>query len=160
MTTTSTGFFRPLLTEGEKESSPRTSTQQAALAADHLIGSRSSRDCANNWWWVAGLTRRRAAPVALGSLLMSYYEDGEIHHAARAGTGPTNATQRAWQALLKPASRCPFVASPLFPQDKIVNRCEPTEIAEMEVAEWARDGQPVVLGWRRDKVPQGIILET
>jgi len=111
--------------------------------------------------WLGGKGSRTGG---LGSLLVGYYEGSELHYAGRAGSGLTNTTQREWQDLLQPAAKCPFVAPPSFPRDKIVNWCEPTEIAEIAFAEWAGDGHhlrhPVVLGRRTDKDPEGVILET
>lgn len=111
--------------------------------------------------WLGGKGSRTGG---LGSLLVGYFEAGELRYAGRAGSGLTDATQSEWRELLQPAASCPFVVPPTFQRDKIVNWCEPTEIVEIAFAEWAGDGHhlrhPVVLGRRSDKDPGQVVLET
>jgi len=100
----------------------------------------------------------------LGSLLVGYYEGGELHYAGRAGSGLTDTDQAEWRALLVDRGPSPFVAQPTFPSDMIVHWSEPTEVVEIAFGEWARGGHhlrhPVVLGRRTDKDPKTVIRET
>lgn len=115
--------------------------------------------------WLGGKGSRTGG---LGSLLVGYYEDDQLHYAGRAGSGLTNATQAEWQALLDGGAgelaKSPFVEPPTFPRDKIVHWCEPNEIVEIAFAEWAGDGHhlrhPVVLGRRTDKDPKAVVRES
>lgn len=107
--------------------------------------------------WLGGSGSRSSG---LGSLLVGYYEEGQLHFAGRAGSGLSNATQREWQELLIVQAECPFTETPTLPRDKVrqgLHWCEPTEVVEIAFHEWGTQGQllrhPVVLGRRTDKDP-------
>lgn len=113
--------------------------------------------------WLGGRGHRSGG---LGSLLVGYYDDGQLHYAGRAGSGLTNATQAEWQGLLAAQAECPFAEAPTFPREKLsqgLHWCTPTEVVEIAFHEWGADGQhlrhPVVLGRRTDKDPAEVLRE-
>jgi len=113
--------------------------------------------------WLGGRGHRSGG---LGSILVGYYEDGDLHYAGRAGSGLSDTTQREWKELLVPQATCPFIEAPTFPREKLnqgLHWCEPTQVAEIAFHEWGTDGHhlrhPVVLGRRTDKDPRDVIRE-
>ena len=113
--------------------------------------------------WLGGKGSRSGG---LGSLLVGYYDDGQLHYAGRAGSGLSDTTQREWHQLLVEQAGCPFVETPTFPRQKLdqgLHWCEPAEVVEIAFHEWGTDGQhlrhPVVLGRRTDKDPTEVVRE-
>ena len=108
---------------------------------------------------IAGYTRgqgRRA--VGFGALVVGVREAGELRWAGNVGTGFTEAEIDRLLALLKPLERpdSPFAEAPRMPRvrRRDVVWFEPRLVAEVEFAEWTREGRlraPVYLGLREDK---------
>jgi bifunctional non-homologous end joining protein LigD len=108
---------------------------------------------------IAGYTRgqgRRAG--GFGALVVGVHDAGGLRWAGNVGTGFTDSEIDRLLALLKPLERpdSPFVETPKMPRVRRsdVVWVEPRLVAEVEFAEWTREGRlraPVYLGVREDK---------
>jgi bifunctional non-homologous end joining protein LigD len=108
---------------------------------------------------VAGYTKgqgRRAN--SFGSLVAGVHEAGGLRWAGNVGTGYTEAEIDRLLGLLRPLVRpdSPFTDEPKMPRVRRsdVVWVEPRLVAEVEFAEWTREGRlraPVYLGIREDK---------
>ncbi len=108
---------------------------------------------------VAGYTKgqgRRAG--GFGSLVVGVHEAGGLRWAGNVGTGFADAEIERLLGLLKPLERpdSPFAEVPKMPRVRRsdVVWVEPTLVAEVEFAEWTREGRlraPVYVGLREDK---------
>ena len=108
---------------------------------------------------VAGYTKgqgRRAR--GFGSLVVGVHEAGGLRWAGNVGTGFNDAEIERVLGLLKPRERpdSPFSEVPRMPRVRRsdVVWVEPTLVAEVEFAEWTREGRlraPVYVGLREDK---------
>ena len=108
---------------------------------------------------IAGYTRgqgRRAQ--GFGSLVAGVHEAGGLRWAGNVGTGFSAAEIERLLALLRPLRRpdSPFVATPKMPRVRAsdVVWVEPRLVAEVEYAEWTRDGRlraPTYVRLREDK---------
>jgi bifunctional non-homologous end joining protein LigD len=108
---------------------------------------------------IAGYTKgqgRRAG--GFGALVVGVNDAGGLRWAGNVGTGFTDAEIERLIALLKPLERpdSPFVETPKMPRVRRsdVVWVEPRLVAEVEFAEWTREGRlraPVYLGVREDK---------
>ena len=90
-----------------------------------------------------------------------------LRYAGNVGTGFTDAELDRLESLLKPLERptTPFADEPKMPKARRgdVTWVEPSLVAEIEFAEWTRDGRlraPVYLGLREDKVADGWLQST
>jgi len=109
---------------------------------------------------VAGYTRgqgRRSG--GFGALVAGVHEAGELRWAGNVGTGFSDSEIDRLLGLLRPLERAtsPFAAIPKMPRVRAsdVVWVEPRLVAEVEYAEWTRDGRlraPSYLGLREDKV--------
>ena len=100
--------------------------------------------------------------IALGALLIGYYNDGKLMYAGHVGTGFTDKLldelRKEMAPLVRPDS--PF-DSPV-PRLKKVSFVEPRLVGEVEFSEWTRDGtlrQPSFKGLREDKDPRAVVRE-
>jgi len=108
---------------------------------------------------VAGYTKgqgRRAG--GFGALVVGVHEAGGLRWAGNVGTGFADAEIERLLGLLKPLERpdSPFSEVPKMPRVRHsdVVWVEPTLVAEVEFAEWTREGRlraPVYVGLREDK---------
>jgi bifunctional non-homologous end joining protein LigD len=108
---------------------------------------------------IAGYTKgqgRRAG--GFGALVVGVHDAGGLRWAGNVGTGFTDSEIDRLLALLKPLERpdSPFVETPKMPRVRRsdVLWVEPRLVAEVEFAEWTREGRlraPVYLGVREDK---------
>jgi len=108
---------------------------------------------------VAGYTKgqgRRAG--GFGALVVGVHEAGGLRWAGNVGTGFADAEIERLLGLLKPLERpdSPFSEMPKMPRVRRsdVVWVEPTLVAEVEFAEWTREGRlraPVYVGLREDK---------
>jgi bifunctional non-homologous end joining protein LigD len=116
---------------------------------------------------VAGWTRgqgRRAA--GFGALVLGVWEEGRLRWAGNVGTGFTDAEIERVLGLLTPLARdtSPFAELPRMPRVRArdVQWVEPVLVAEIEFAEWTREGRlraPAYLGLREDKSASGVRRE-
>ncbi len=108
---------------------------------------------------IAGYTKgqgRRAG--GFGALVVGVHDAGGLRWAGNVGTGFTDAEIERLLALLKPLERpdSRFAETPKMPRVRRsdVVWVEPRLVAEVEFAEWTREGRlraPVYLGVREDK---------
>jgi bifunctional non-homologous end joining protein LigD len=109
------------------------------------------------------------------SLVVGYYDDGELRFAARVRAGFTAAQRSALFARMKPlvTAKCPFVDLPstrtshwgegVTEEDmKILKWVRPRLVAEIAFTEWTRDGNlrhSAFVGLRDDKDPREVVRE-
>jgi bifunctional non-homologous end joining protein LigD len=108
---------------------------------------------------IAGYTRgqgRRSA--GFGSLVVGVHEAGGLRWAGNVGTGFTESEIERLLELFRPLERpdTPFTETPKMPRVRKsdVVWVEPKLVAEVEFAEWTREGRlraPVYMGLREDK---------
>jgi bifunctional non-homologous end joining protein LigD len=108
--------------------------------------------------WLEGEGKRLGLP---GSLLVGYYDKGQLVYAGKVGTGFTDQMLERLEKLMKPLERktSPFDSgSP--PKD--AHFIEPKLVGEFEFVEWTKSGQlraPAFKGLRTDKPPQEVVRE-
>jgi bifunctional non-homologous end joining protein LigD len=103
--------------------------------------------------WAQGEGRREGM---LGSLLIGYYDKGDLRYAGRVGTGFTEAELQRLGSLLAPLARetSPFTPLPPALHRRGARWVEPELVAEVAYGEWTGDGllrHPAYLGQRTDK---------
>ncbi len=108
--------------------------------------------------WQPGEGRRRDR---IGSLLVGYFEDGELRYGGKVGTGFSEADLKELSARLKPLARktSPFAAGKVPKQARFV---EPELVAEVEFRELTAEGMVrhgSFKGLREDKPAGEIDLE-
>jgi len=141
-------------------------------ASTYQVGRRSSD------WRKLKLTRRQELVIAgftsgrgrraagIGSLVLGVRGPDGLRHAGSVGTGLSDRELDRLELLLRPLGRehAPFVEVPRMPRVRRdeVTWVEPTLVAEIEFAEWTRDGRlraPVYLGLRDDKSADDVVVE-
>lgn len=100
----------------------------------------------------------------MSSLLLGYFEGGELVYAGRAGTGFGEADRKALEGRFESLKRAgpPFKAAPKPRPNEAVTWLEPELIAEIQFAEWTEDNllrQASFKGLRADKDPRTIRKE-
>ena len=108
---------------------------------------------------IAGYTKGRGRRAAgFGALVVGVREAGALRWAGNVGTGFTEAETERLLRRFRPLVReqCPFREPPKMPRVRRsdVVWLEPRLVAEVEFAEWTREGRlraPVYLGLREDK---------
>ncbi len=116
---------------------------------------------------IAGFTRgkgRRSGGI--GSLVLGAHRPDGLRFAGNVGTGLSDGELDRLERLLRPRARTepPFAEVPHMPRVRRddVTWVEPELVAEVEFAEWTRDGRlraPVYLGLRDDKQAGEVIAE-
>jgi bifunctional non-homologous end joining protein LigD len=116
---------------------------------------------------VAGFTRgqgRRSSGI--GALVLGVHAADGLRYAGNVGTGFTDRELDRLEQKLRPLHRrtTPFAEEPTMPKVRRgdVTWVEPTLVAEIEFAEWTRDGRlraPVYLGLRDDKLADEVVAE-
>lgn len=95
----------------------------------------------------------------IGALAIGFYENGELYHAGRVGSGFNDAELKRVQALLEPLARetNPFTAGPK--PEKATMFVEPQLVASVVYGDMTRDGtlrHPVYKGLRDDIAPEDV----
>ena len=110
--------------------------------------------------WQPGQGRRKGA---LGSLLVGYYEDGELRYGGKVGTGFSEQSLAMLAERLAPLARqtSPFVRGTV-PKPSEARFVEPELVAEVEYRELTGDGlvrHGSFKGLREDKPATEVVLE-
>ncbi len=113
---------------------------------------------------IGGFTRGKGARAALGALHVGYYDgadSGRLVYAGKVGTGFTDKTLSDLQKRLKTLARTepPFVNPP---RARTVAWVEPELVAEVDFAEWTREGMlrhPSFKGLRLDRDAREVVRE-
>ena len=114
---------------------------------------------------IAGYVPATTSSKAVGSLVMGLYEDGELVHVDRVGTGFTAAlSQSLWRELDVLKRQTPPFASKLSTDAaRGVRWVEPKLVAEVELRGWTTDGllrHASFKGLRDDKDPAEVVRES
>jgi bifunctional non-homologous end joining protein LigD len=110
--------------------------------------------------WLAG---GGARAERFGSLMVGYYDGGELRYAGNVGTGFTEQRLEELTALLAELRRdtSPFTDLPRLPGRMVF--VEPKLVAEVEFTHWTDDGRlrnPSFKGVRDDKEPTEVVRES
>ena len=124
---------------------------------------------------VGGYTPPQGARKHFGAILVGYYDNNKLVFAGKVGTGFTAKSLSVLHKKFQKESRpdCPFVDLPSKQNGQWVQGITPSImkqmhwvnpkfVAEIEFAEWTRDGKlraPVFLGLREDKKPTDVVRE-
>ena len=102
----------------------------------------------------------------IGALVLGVHDAEGLRYAGNVGTGLNDRELDRLERLLKPLRReqPPFAEVPKMPKVRRgdVTWVEPSLVAEIEFAEWTRDGRlraPVYLGLRDDKPAADVVVE-
>jgi bifunctional non-homologous end joining protein LigD len=112
---------------------------------------------------VGGYTEPRKSRVALGALLVGYYnKDGELIYAGHVGGGFTTEGLREMHDTLVKLERktSPFTTTP--DANEPAHWVKPQIVVEVKFNEWTGDGrlrQPIFVGIRDDKDPKTVTRE-
>ncbi|MFW6437663.1 MAG: DNA ligase D [Armatimonadota bacterium] len=111
---------------------------------------------------VAGWTDPSGARTGFGSLVLGYYEGGDLRCAGKVGTGFSDRQLREIHAQLQEIARVdpPFAEGADLPDD--AHYVEPTLVAEVGFTEWTPAGtlrHPRFLGLRDDIPPEDAVRE-
>jgi bifunctional non-homologous end joining protein LigD len=116
---------------------------------------------------IAGFTRGKGRrSTGIGALVLGVNGPEGLLYAGNVGTGLSDDELDRLESLLAPLRRteAPFAHLPKLPRVRRedVTWVEPALVAEIEFAEWTRDGRlraPVYLGLRDDKLAAEVVLE-
>jgi bifunctional non-homologous end joining protein LigD len=111
---------------------------------------------------IAGFTAPKGARSYFGSLLLAYYEEGELLYAGNCGTGFTEKTLAMLYTKAKPyfIDASPFKEK--IPLSGKVQWLDPELVCQVKFTEWTKDGHlrhPVYLGLRNDKKADDVVRE-
>lgn len=113
---------------------------------------------------IIGYVPSSTSRQAVGALVLGFYEEGELVHAGRAGTGFTDEVSLALRSGLSSIE----IEKPKFkrPVDKVslqnVRWVEPRFVADIQFRGWSPDKllrQAAFKGIREDKDPKDVVLE-
>jgi bifunctional non-homologous end joining protein LigD len=112
---------------------------------------------------VVGYTAPKGSRVALGALLLGYYDGADLVYAGKVGTGFDDATLRNLHERLSPTEqKAPPITKGLA-REPGAHWVAPKLVAQVAFGEWTRDGKlrhPRYLGLRADKSPDEVVRET
>jgi len=112
---------------------------------------------------VGGYTAPKGSRVALGALLVGYYDGDDLVYAGKVGTGFTESVLRQLRDRLGKlaATQSPFAKGQ--PKERDANWVRPELVAQIGFTEWTRDGKlrhPRYQGLRDDKAAVEVVRET
>jgi DNA ligase D-like protein (predicted ligase) len=112
---------------------------------------------------VGGYTSPKGSRVALGALLLGYYDGSDLVYAGKVGTGFDDVTLRNLHDRLSRTEqpRPPFTTA--LVREPGAHWVKPKLVAQVGFSEWTRDGKlrhPRYLGLRTDKKPDEVVRET
>ncbi|MDO1584256.1 DNA ligase D [Rhizobium oryzicola] len=113
---------------------------------------------------IAGYAPSSVSNKAIGSLVMAYFEDGELQHAGRVGTGYSAATAIALFRILHAMriDKSPFPHKLTSEERRDVVFVKPELVAEVEFRGWTADAHlrhAAFRGLREDKPAEEIVRE-
>jgi bifunctional non-homologous end joining protein LigD len=113
---------------------------------------------------IGGFTKPGGSRTGFGALLVGVYEEGRLRYAGRVGTGFTERTLTNLSARLSglETDQPPFADPPRGREARGVHWVAPELVAEVEFAEWTREGvlrHPSFKGLREDKDPGEVTRE-
>ena len=117
---------------------------------------------------ISGYTRGKGRRSdGIGSLILGVHGAAGFAYAGNVGTGLTDAELDRLESLLSPLARStsPFAEMPRLPRVRReeVTWVEPTLVAEIEFAEWTKEGRlraPVYVGLRDDTSAEEVVAES
>ena len=114
---------------------------------------------------IIGFSKPKGSRSGFGALLLGVHEKGELRYAGRVGTGFNETRLRELHARLKERERPtpPLDEPPTGADARDVHWVEPELVAEVEFAEWTREGvvrQASFIALRSDKPAREIGHET
>ena len=114
---------------------------------------------------IIGFSKPKGSRSGFGALLLGVHEKDDLHYAGRVGTGFNETRLRELHAQLKERERKtpPVVEPPSGAETRDVHWVEPELVAEVEFAEWTREGvvrQASFIALRSDKPAKEIGHET
>ncbi len=111
---------------------------------------------------IGGWTEPSGTRSGLGALLVGHHDsEGRLMYAGRVGTGFSEAVLRSLRTLLSDLET-PVPSFADAPAGRGIHWARPQLVAEVEFAEWTRDGRlrhPAFLGLRPDKDPRSVVRE-
>ena len=115
---------------------------------------------------VGGFTDPSGSRAGVGSILIGYYEGGDLRFAGKVGTGRgwSNAFSLELRRKLEriETRECPFDPPPPPRIGRNAHWVKPRLVAEVEFTEWTGDGSvrhPSLQGFRTDKQPRDVHRE-
>jgi bifunctional non-homologous end joining protein LigD len=124
---------------------------------------------------IGGYTAPGGTRAHFGSVLVGYYDGGQLIFASKVGTGFNARSLQALHRLFQEhrTSACPFVNLPTRRKSRFgqgvsaaeMKRCtwlKPRLVCQVKFLEWTGDGSlrhPVFLGLRADKDPRRVVRE-
>lgn len=113
---------------------------------------------------VGGYTLSGKKKSGVSSLLLGYYDGGELVYAGRSGTGFTERDRDELAEKFRSITRktSPFKDAPEERRDEKITWLEPVTVAEINFAEWTEENllrQASFKGLRIDKEPKDVKME-
>ncbi|HXO95922.1 MAG TPA: hypothetical protein VN857_05000 [Chthoniobacterales bacterium] len=111
----------------------------------------------------ASLKAKAVALRALERYLLGGYRDGKLRYFGHSGSGFSEKGLQETIERLRPLfiDPSPVVNPPKIPEK--IQWVKPVFVCEVAFAEWTLDGelrQTTFLGWRDDKSPEEVVIET
>ncbi len=97
--------------------------------------------------------------ATLSSLLLGYYDGGELRFAGKVGSGLSGRESAQLQSLLVARPDCPLRTVPALSHGRVTSWVEPEVVVEVSYSDWADDGRlrhPVFLAIRTDKLAREV----
>ncbi|QFI70082.1 DNA ligase D [Sinorhizobium alkalisoli] len=114
---------------------------------------------------VAGFVPSTTSPKAIGSLVLGYYDGGDLVYAGKVGTGFTSKLAHDLRKRLEKleVQKTPFATKLAAADARQVRFVSPELVAEVEFRAWTADGvvrHASFRGLREDKKPKDVVRET